>query len=167
VRKTNIFTTHTRCRRQRHVSHLAGRQVFWTHFLRAAPHPRTIYQSGCTLKPGRYVQYAVLALRFSDHRNAVSEIHGQVARRMWNFLWPDRKEEDVPITSITNACMLSGWRGACACSSNATWEPTGCITWTTGNVNRWKISRQRPVGYPAHLKRKLAILPTSALANSG
>jgi starch phosphorylase len=51
----------------------------------------------------------VLALRFSDQRNAVSELHGQVSRHMWNFLWPDRKEEDVPITSITNAVHASSW----------------------------------------------------------
>ncbi len=51
----------------------------------------------------------VLALKLSDQRNAVSELHGQVSRKMWQFLWPDRKEEDVPITHITNAVHAGTW----------------------------------------------------------
>ena len=37
---------------------------------------------------GGYVQHAVLATSFR-HSNGVSELHGEVARKMWNFLWPD------------------------------------------------------------------------------
>jgi starch phosphorylase len=51
----------------------------------------------------------VLALRNSEGRNAVSELHGQVARPMWSFLWPDRAELDVPITHITNGVHTANW----------------------------------------------------------
>ncbi len=51
----------------------------------------------------------VLALRNSKGRNAVSEIHGRVARRMWNFLWPDRSVDRVPITHITNGVHTANW----------------------------------------------------------
>jgi len=51
----------------------------------------------------------VLALHLSEHSNAVSELHGDVARKMWNFLWPDRGEEDVPIQSITNGVHTGFW----------------------------------------------------------
>lgn len=51
----------------------------------------------------------VLALHLSDHANAVSELHGQVSRRMWNFLWPDRRAEDVPIGHITNGVHTGTW----------------------------------------------------------
>ncbi|MCA1954345.1 MAG: alpha-glucan family phosphorylase [Anaerolinea sp.] len=44
----------------------------------------------------------VLAIKLSEGCNAVSELHGQVSRRMWNFLWPERRADDVPITHITN-----------------------------------------------------------------
>jgi starch phosphorylase len=53
----------------------------------------------------------ILALRLSEQRNAVSELHGVVARRMWNFLWPDLPEHDVPITHITNGIHLGTWLG--------------------------------------------------------
>ena len=51
----------------------------------------------------------VLALKLSDQRNAVSELHGDVSREMWHFLWPDRKIEDVPITHITNGIHTGSW----------------------------------------------------------
>ncbi|MEI7729680.1 MAG: alpha-glucan family phosphorylase [Verrucomicrobiota bacterium] len=51
----------------------------------------------------------VLALKCSRAANAVSELHGQVSRKMWNCLWPDRKVEDVPIGYITNGVHLMGW----------------------------------------------------------
>ena len=51
----------------------------------------------------------ILALRNSKGRNGVSERHGQVARKMWHFLWPDCEEEDVPITSVTNGVHVTNW----------------------------------------------------------
>jgi starch phosphorylase len=51
----------------------------------------------------------VLGLKLSRAANGVSELHGQVSRHMWNSLWPDRKEADVPIGHITNGIHLMGW----------------------------------------------------------
>ena len=39
---------------------------------------------------GESFSMGVLALRYSGGRNAVSELHGHVARKMWNFLWKDK-----------------------------------------------------------------------------
>ncbi len=50
-----------------------------------------------------------LALRLSDNRNGVSKLHGEVSRKMWRGLWPNRKVERVPIGSITNGVHLSTW----------------------------------------------------------
>jgi len=51
----------------------------------------------------------VLALRSSKGRNAVSELHGHVSRKMWHFLWQDKEENKVPITHITNGVHVSNW----------------------------------------------------------
>ncbi len=51
----------------------------------------------------------VLAIRLSEHCNAVSELHGRVTRKMWHFLWPGRRVDDVPITHITNGIHTSTW----------------------------------------------------------
>ncbi len=58
---------------------------------------------------GESFSMPILALSLSSKRNGVSELHGKVARKMWNFLWPDLKEDDVPITHITNGVHTSTW----------------------------------------------------------
>ena len=58
---------------------------------------------------GEMYGMGVLALRNANGRNGVSELHGQVARKMWQFLWPDKTEEDVPITHITNGVHVTNW----------------------------------------------------------
>ncbi len=58
---------------------------------------------------GETFSMGVLALRYSGGRNAVSELHGRVARRMWNFLWPDEEVNDVPITYVTNGVHTANW----------------------------------------------------------
>lgn len=58
---------------------------------------------------GETFSMPVLALRFSKQKNGVSELHGQVARKMWHFLWPERRVEDVPITHITNGVHTTSW----------------------------------------------------------
>ena len=51
----------------------------------------------------------VLALKTSRAANGVSELHGQVSRRMWHALYPAMTEEEVPIGHITNGIHLAGW----------------------------------------------------------
>jgi starch phosphorylase len=58
---------------------------------------------------GETFSMSVLALHLSDHCNAVSELHGRVARKMWHFVFPDRREEDVPIGYITNGIHTGTW----------------------------------------------------------
>lgn len=51
----------------------------------------------------------VLALKLSERANAVSELHGQVSRKMWSFLWPNEKVENVPIGYVTNGVHTGTW----------------------------------------------------------
>ncbi len=52
-----------------------------------------------------------LALRTSRAANAVSRRHGEVAREMWQAIWPDRAVDDVPIGHVTNGVHLPTWVG--------------------------------------------------------
>ena len=58
---------------------------------------------------GAVFNMTILALKMSERRNAVSELHGRVARKMWHGLWSELKEEDVPIIGITNGIHLPTW----------------------------------------------------------
>ena len=110
-KRTNIFTTHTPVP--------AGNDAFPIWLM-----DKYFYNIGSELglthdefiDLGRHLQpwgdtfsMPVLALKLSDYRNGVSELHGQVSRAMWNFLWPDLSEDDVPITHITNGVHLPTW----------------------------------------------------------
>jgi len=58
---------------------------------------------------GETFSMGILALRNSKGRNAVSELHGDVSRKMWHFLWEGIDLEEVPITHITNGVHVSNW----------------------------------------------------------
>jgi starch phosphorylase len=52
---------------------------------------------------------AVFAIRNSAASNAVSRLHRDVSQKMWNGLWPDLPDRDVPITYVTNGVHLPTW----------------------------------------------------------
>jgi len=52
---------------------------------------------------------AILAIKLSLKTNAVSELHGVIARKMWKSLWPDILTEEIPITSVTNGIHHAAW----------------------------------------------------------
>lgn len=49
------------------------------------------------------------ALKSSAFINGVSQLHGQVARKMWQHIWPELPIQEVPIKSITNGVHLGTW----------------------------------------------------------
>jgi starch phosphorylase len=111
VRRTNIFTTHTPVPAgndefplwlmDKYLSNVWGELgITRDEFVDLARHKQTW---------GETFSMPILALKFSEGRNAVSELHGRVSRRMWHELWPDREEDDVPITYITNGVHTPTW----------------------------------------------------------
>ncbi len=51
----------------------------------------------------------VAAIRNSSYVNGVSELHGDVAVKMWNHLWNDIPVEHTPVQSITNGIHIQSW----------------------------------------------------------
>ncbi len=58
---------------------------------------------------GEPLGLSVLALRTSRSANGVSRLHGEVARGMWQELWPERDPAEVPISHVTNGVHLPTW----------------------------------------------------------
>lgn len=50
-----------------------------------------------------------MAIRFSKYINGVSVLHSQVSRKMWNKIYPNLCDSELPITSITNGVHLQTW----------------------------------------------------------
>jgi len=51
----------------------------------------------------------VLALKTSAYRNGVSQLHGEVSRKIWSGLWPELPVAEVPINAITNGVHARTW----------------------------------------------------------
>ena len=54
----------------------------------------------------------VLALRTASRANGVSKLHGDVSRKMWQWLWPAVPVEEVPIGHVTNGVHFRSWISA-------------------------------------------------------
>ena len=109
VRASTVFTTHTPVP--------AGNEVFEPELVRTYVEPAVLacgvswpefLALGRTNGEGPF-GLTPLALRTSARANGVSELHGDVARRMWAGLWPDRSVEDVPIGHVTNGVHAGTW----------------------------------------------------------
>lgn len=112
VRRTNVFTTHTPVP--------AGNETFSVDLVR--PYLDTLEKAYniptnsllAWSQPGdgtagHEFSMTVLGLRMSLYSNGVSKLHGEVARRMWSHLWPDKPEDEIPIRHVTNGIHVSSW----------------------------------------------------------
>ncbi len=59
--------------------------------------------------PNEQFCMTVLAMRLAASSNAVSKLHGEVSRRMWQGMWPGVPLEEVPIGHITNGVHFRTW----------------------------------------------------------
>lgn len=107
VRATTLFTTHTPVSAGNDVFGFDLIEKYFSSFWGALRLNREQFFD--LARQDSMFSMSVLALKFSGAANGVSARHGQVARKMWHFLWPDRAENDVPIGAITNGVHTSTW----------------------------------------------------------
>jgi starch phosphorylase len=111
VQATTVFTTHTAVSAGTDIFPVSLVEKYFQSYWESLGINRETF-----MELGR--QYAtsdqdfnmtVLALKMASHRNAVSQIHGKISRKMWHGLRPEVKEDDVPISTITNGVHLPTW----------------------------------------------------------
>lgn len=111
VQATTVFTTHTQVAAGHDIFPLSLMEKYFHNYWESMGINReTFLQLGRHGSTGdQTFNMTVLALKMADHRNGVSQIHGKIARRMWHGLWPDVKEDKVPISHITNGIHTPTW----------------------------------------------------------
>ncbi|MBI1792221.1 MAG: alpha-glucan family phosphorylase [Acidobacteria bacterium] len=102
---------------------------------------------------------AILALKTSAYRNAVSRLHRRVSQQMWSVLWPQLPEWEVPITSITNGVHLPTWlNGDLAAVYDQYLQPD----WRDrfAEASTWELVREIPAEelIEAHRRRKSRLI---------
>jgi glycogen phosphorylase len=111
VSATSVFTTHTPVPAGHDVFPFHLMDKYFSHcypylglnrdeFLQMGIHPA---------EPLAGFNMTALSLKLSHYHNGVSKKHGEVARSMWGALWPDKKEEEIPIAAITNGIHVPTW----------------------------------------------------------
>jgi starch phosphorylase len=111
VRNTSIFTTHTPVPEGIDIFPFYLMDKYFSSYYSLFGLDReSFYRLGIHPEhPSAGFNTAVLALNLSEYHNGVSRKHGEVARHMWHSLWPDKKENDVPVEYITNGIHVPTW----------------------------------------------------------
>jgi starch phosphorylase len=94
---------------------------------------------------------AVMGLRLAGRSNAVSALHGEVSRDMFNELWPDLETDEVPIGSVTNGVHSGTWVSADMTDLLARhvlpdWDEADAESWarvwSTPDDELWRVKEQ-------------------------
>jgi glycogen phosphorylase len=111
IRSTTIFTTHTPVPAghdafpfQLVEKHLAGA---WGTL--GQNRDRFLALGAYDNGGGTQFNMTALALRSTGAVNAVSQLHGQVTRRMFAPMWPNVPESDRPVKAVTNGVHVPTW----------------------------------------------------------
>jgi starch phosphorylase len=112
VSQTNVFTTHTPVPAGNDEFPLWMMEKYFSHYWSDLGMSRDDFLNFAKVLQnwgGEAFSMPVLALKLSDYRNGVSELHGAVSRKMWSKLWPDLPVDEVPIGYITNGVHTGTW----------------------------------------------------------
>ncbi|MBJ6724767.1 alpha-glucan family phosphorylase [Geomesophilobacter sediminis] len=112
VRGGNIFTTHTPV--QAGIDHFPQELLerYLGSYYRGLGLTRESFMALGIPHQGRAggsFCMAILAMKLAGHTNGVSQLHGEVSRKMWADVWPDLPEEQLPLSSITNGVHDRSW----------------------------------------------------------
>jgi starch phosphorylase len=111
VRKNSIFTTHTPvpAGHDAFSYHLLD-QYFGNYWEEMGISREKFLSLGAYEEPwGQAFNMTVLALHLAEKINGVSKLHGEVSRKMWQSVWPDREISRIPITHVTNGVHVPTW----------------------------------------------------------
>ena len=111
VRTSTLFTTHTPVGAGHDVFSFSLMDKYFSSYWPSLGLNRDgFFQLGVNPKqPKNGFNMTAFGLKASSYHNGVSKRHGQVARQMWQSLWPDVPEEKVPIDYITNGVHVPTW----------------------------------------------------------
>ena len=105
----NIFTTHTPVPAGHDVFPVSLMEKYFKPYAQniGLSFPAFLELGQETLNTSDGFNMTALAFRLSSFRNGVSKLHGKVSRAMWQSLWPNVPQDEVPINHITNGVHIA------------------------------------------------------------
>jgi glycogen phosphorylase len=110
---------------------------------------------------------ATLAMRGSIMANAVSKLHGEVSRKIFQPLFPRWPVKEVPLGSITNGVHIPSWDSA---NADALWTNIGGHGYWRGDIEHlqktilsfsdaqiWELSNNQRRDFVSHVRQRLAL----------
>ncbi len=111
VRTHTIFTTHTPAPSHNDAFPInLIEKFFWRYWPQLGiGHEEFMNLARQDQSWGPTFSMTTLALNFTERANGVSKLHGHVARGMWQWLYPEKSRDEVPIQAISNGVHTSSW----------------------------------------------------------
>ncbi|MFH1031313.1 MAG: alpha-glucan family phosphorylase [Chloroflexota bacterium] len=109
IRSATIFTTHTPVPAGHDVFPKELMEKYFSRYTETLGIDRNKFLSLGQYDSSQGFNMTVLALKLGGQCSAVSRLHGSVTRRMWNILWPQLNEDEVPIKHVTNGVHVPTW----------------------------------------------------------
>ena len=109
---------------------------------------------------------AVMGLRLAGRSNAVSALHGEVSREMFQELWPDLDDDEVPIGSVTNGVHSGTWVSADMSDLLARhvlpdWDEAPADAWarvwSTPDDELWRVKEQARARLVAFVRERVKV----------
>ncbi|MCW8129797.1 MAG: alpha-glucan family phosphorylase [Planctomycetota bacterium] len=115
---------------------------------------------------GEPFNMAYLAMRGCSRANGVARLHGKVSRKLFNNLFPNRPEAEVPVSHVTNGVHVPTWDGEAAndlwsrsFSNNSLWlENLGQASHsllTVSETDLWNFRAQARMNLVEYVRRRL------------
>jgi starch phosphorylase len=114
IRQTTLFTTHTPvpAGHDAFPFHLVEKHLAGAWGTLGSHRDRFLALGAYDNGSGSQFNMTALAIRSAGVTNAVSQLHGKVTRAMFAPMWPDKAEDERPVTSITNGVHVPTWISA-------------------------------------------------------
>jgi glycogen phosphorylase len=113
VRESTVFTTHTPVAGGHDVFSPALIDKYFSSYLPllGVERERFLELGTPDIRDRSGFNMTALSIKTAEKCNAVSRVHEQETKKMWNELWPDTAEEDIPVTHVTNGIHVPSWIG--------------------------------------------------------
>ena len=109
VRLSTVFTTHTPVPAGNEAFEMKLVKHYLSDDIKATKMSFEQFADFVKIGKSNDFSLSVLAIKFAKYINGVSKLHSIVSKEMWNPIFPNICEDEMPIDSITNGVHIPTW----------------------------------------------------------